>query len=377
MQHFETETVVVGAGMIGMAIALELARSGQIVHVVDRASSWGAEASGAAAGMLAPQHEADAAGQFLDLYLEARDLWVDTAADLLETTGIDPGHRSDGFLYLALNPDEWVLLQERAEWQRQAGLPVEVFAPDEAAERFPMFSLDVAGAIFHHGDHHLHTSHALDAYAAACRAAGVQFIFDAEVSDLIVERHPAGGRVAGIHTEGLHLTAARTVLAAGAWTGRLTAALGAPLPVEPVRGQAVVVTLEHELLPCLAGSSLGYLVPRGDGEILAGATTEYVGFDRNTTEVGVNSIWEAATSMVPELAEKRPAQQWAGLRPGSPDGQPILGPLPGVGDLWIATAHYRNGILLAPLTGRILKGWITAGEPGIDPAPLLPDRFLF
>jgi glycine oxidase len=377
MQHLETETVVVGAGMIGMSIALELARSGQIVHVVDRASSWGAEASGAAAGMLAPQHEADAAGLFLDLYLEARDLWVDMASDLLETTGIDPCHRADGFLYLALNSEEWILLRERAEWQQRSGLPVEVLAPNETVGRFPMVSADIAGAIFHHGDHHLHTSHALDAYAAACRAAGVQFIFDSEVSDLIIERHPDGGRVAGIHTKELHLTAARTVLAAGAWTGRLTAALGAPLPVEPVRGQAVVVTLEHELLPCLAGSSLGYLVPRGDGEILAGATSEHVGFDRNTTEAGVNSVWEAATLMIPELTGRRPSQQWAGLRPGSPDGQPILGPLPGMGDLWIATAHFRNGILLAPLTGRIMKGWITTGDPGIDPTPLLPDRFLF
>lgn len=377
MQRVETETAVIGAGIIGMAIALELAEAGQVVHVVERAPSWGAEASGAAAGMLAPQHETGEAGPFLDLCLAARDLWIEKARALHNATGIDPGHRTDGLLYLAFDEAEWRVYRERAAWQVERGLSVDMLTADEIAGRFPMVSPSIAGALFYNGDHQVHTSRALEAYAAACRAAGVHFIFGEEVRELMVEQRADGARIAGVHTTGLHVTARRTVLATGAWTGRLTAALGSPLPIEPVRGQLAVASIEEGLPPCLVGSSEGYLVPRDGTEILVGATSEHVGFDRSTTGEGIASVWEAAVRMLPALAGERPSQRWAGLRPGSPDSLPIVGPLPGVSDLWIASAHYRNGILLAPVTGRIVARWIETGEPGIDPAPFLPDRFLF
>ena len=194
-----------------------------------------------------------------------------------------------------------------------------------------------------------------------------------------MERGPSGTRVAGVHTSGLHVRAEQTVLAAGAWTGRLTGALGAPLPVEPVRGQAATAPLAPEdgLPPCLVGSSLGYLVPRSGSEILAGATAEHVGFDRSTTPGGIGRVWDAAARMLPVLEHMEPRQEWAGLRPGTPDGLPVLGPLPDVDDLWVNTGHFRNGILLAPLTGRVIARWITGDDPGIDPVPFSPARFLF
>ncbi len=376
MQLVETEIAVVGAGIIGLAIALELARTGRIVHVIERESSFGAEASGAAAGMLAPQHETDEAGPFLDLCMAARDLWIQTAEELRRATGIDTGHRTDGLLHLALDETEWSRFRDRAAWQSASGLPVEVLTPQDTVDRFPMVSRSIAGALFYEGDHQVHAGRALDAYAAACTAAGVHLFYGQEVEDLILEEERPVQRVAGVRTPHVQITAERTVLAAGAWTGRLTERLGKPLPIEPVRGQLAVARLEKDMPPCLVSSSRGYLVPRDQDEILAGATSEHVGFDRSTTDEGIVAVWEGAVRMLPALSERRPSQRWAGLRPGSPDALPMLGPLPGIGDLWIASAHYRNGILLAPVTARMITEWIERGDPGIDPGPYLPQRFL-
>ncbi len=376
MQQVETETIVVGAGIIGLAIALDLAEQGQVVHVVDREPSWGAEASGAAAGMLAPQHETDEEGPFLDLCLEARNLWIPTAQKLAESTGIDPGHRTDGLLHLAFDDDEWSRFCDRSRWQSESGLPVEKLTLEQTAERFPMVSRSIAGALFYEGDHQLHTGRTLEAFAAACGGAGVHFLYGHAVQNLIVDRGSNGQRVTGVRTSQITITARRTVLATGAWTGEISARSGISLPVEPVRGQLAVARLESGLPPCLVSSSSGYLVPRDGHELLAGATSEHVGFDRSTTEEGIFAVWQGAVRMLPGLGERRPDQQWAGLRPFSPDALPILGPVPGKHDLWIASAHYRNGILLAPVTAKLLAGWIIAGDPGTDPGPYLPDRFL-
>ncbi|MFO7767502.1 MAG: glycine oxidase ThiO [bacterium] len=379
MQHLETQTVVVGAGLVGMAAARELARAGHVVHVVDRAPAPGAEASGAAAGMLAPQHESGGPGPFLDLCLQARDLWVEVAPELAAASGLDPEHRTDGFLHLALDEDEWRTFQQRRAWQMERGLPVESLSPADTARRFPMVTDDLTGALFYPGDHHLRTDRAVEAYAGACRSAGVRFLWEEEVRDFLIEQGPSGTRVAGVHTSGLHIEAEHTLLAAGAWTGRLTGALGAPLPVEPVRGQAAVTPLTpgEGLPPCLVGSGMGYLVPRSGDQVLAGATAEHVGFDRTTTRSGIEKVWEGAVRMLPVLEDRTPQQQWAGLRPGTPDGLPIVGPLPDLDRVWVDTGHFRNGILLAPLTGQLVARMIAGEDPGVDPLPFSPARFLF
>lgn len=198
MQHLETQTVIVGAGIVGMATALDLARAGHRVHVLDRAPAPAAESSGAAAGMLAPQHESEGPGPFLDLCLQARDLWVETAADLAASSGIDPEHRTDGFLHLALDEEEWAAFQRRMAWQQEAGLPVEPLSASETVRRFPMVSRDIAGALYYAGDHHLHTDRAVEAYAGACRVAGVTFLWEEEVRDFLMRQGPKGTRLAGV-----------------------------------------------------------------------------------------------------------------------------------------------------------------------------------
>ncbi|MFC1500681.1 NAD(P)/FAD-dependent oxidoreductase, partial [Candidatus Zixiibacteriota bacterium] len=202
-------------------------------------------------------------------------------------------------------------------------------------------------------------------------SAGVHFIFESEL-----EMISADCSTASLRAPDLEILADHIVLAAGAWTGELTASLKMPLPVIPVRGQAALVHAGEVCPPCVIFSPDGYVVPRAGGEIFAGSTVEYVGFNRNTTNEGIDQIWRAARWMLPGLAERKPEQSWAGLRPGTEDGMPIVGPLPGYGNLWIATGHFQNGILLAPVTARVIREWVVTGEPGRDMSIFLPDRFL-
>lgn len=379
MHSLETEVAVVGAGIIGMTVALTLARSGKIVHVIERAPTPGAEASGAGAGILSPRLKIERADPFFDLSIDSWRLWTGMSRSLLETTGIDPEHRAQGLLYLASTPDEWEAFLRLRDRQSEMGIIAAIVVPDEIRDRFPNVRADIPGALFYPDEHHLHTSHTLDALHAACRVADVRFVFETEVEGLIPGGREPGGpgrRVTGFRTDRLEVVAEHVVIAAGAWTGELTASLQVPLPVKPVRGQAALANVGDAAPPCLLYSSQGYVVPRAGGEIFAGSTVEEVGFDRNTTEEGIKQIWDAALWMLPGLGGRSPQQQWAGLRPGTRDELPIIGPLPGFRNLWIAAGHYQNGILLAPITAEIIREWITTGDPGRDMSAFLPDRFL-
>jgi glycine oxidase len=165
------------------------------------------------------------------------------------------------------------------------------------------------------------------------------------------------------------------LVAAGAWTSELTAALGAGLRIEPRRGQMIALAHTPPLLShCIHGEA--YLVPRPSGELLIGATVERAGFQRAVTAEGIGSLLRAAIELVPSLRDLPIARTWCGFRPWAPDSLPVLGPWPGIDGLWLATGHYRNGILLAPITARLMTSWMTTGKPGVDVGDFLPDRFV-
>jgi glycine oxidase len=166
------------------------------------------------------------------------------------------------------------------------------------------------------------------------------------------------------------------VLTAGAWTGGLTASLGTRLPVEPRRGQMLALAhIPPVLGHCVHGDEV-YLVPRPSGELLVGATVERVGFHRAVTAEGIAGLLTAAIRLVPALGELPITRTWHGFRPWAPDSLPVLGPWPGVEGAWVATAHFRNGILLAPITARVMTEWVVGGRPSISLEEFLPDRFL-
>jgi glycine oxidase len=362
--------LVVGGGVIGCATAYELAKAGCAVTLLERATP-GAEASGAAAGMLARLGES-AATSFRDLAAASWRLFPDVARELKDRTGIDVEHVTRGTIYPLYSAHDVREAEARASLAMGPELGVEAWDRAELQTQEPALSAKVSGAMFVRGDHWVNNQRLVVAYAQAAAGAGVNLVTGCAVSRVVVEN----GRVRGVVAEGEPFDADAVLLAAGAWTGALAASFGQRLPVEPRRGQMVALTHVPPVIKhCIHGDAV-YLVPRPSGELLIGATVERVGFQRAVTAEGVAGLLGAAIELVPALATLPISRTWYGFRPWAPDSLPILGPWPGIEGLWVATAHFRNGILLAPITARLISEWIVTGRSSIAVKDFLPDRFV-
>ncbi len=336
--------------------------------MVDRGPAGGG-ASGVAAGMLAPVSEADPGeAQLTALGIAGAERWPAFAADLRATSGIDPAYRACGSLLLARDRDEDEALQRELDLRERHGLSASRLLPSRARALEPALAPALRGALDVPGDHAVDPRAVCAALEAAVALAGVEL----RRGDARVEL--SGDRVAGICVDGgAQIAAERVVVAAGAWSG---AALGLPeaarLPVRPVKGQTLRLRdREHRddapLLRRVVRFAGGYLVPRGDGRYIHGATVEERGFDTAITALGLYELLRDASELVPGVLELEVEQALAGLRPGTPDNAPFLGPSPAVDGLHLATGHYRNGILLAPLTGELVAAAL-AGQDRIPPA---------
>jgi glycine oxidase len=362
--------LVVGGGIIGCSLARELAGAGVRTTVVERGAPGG-EASTAAAGLLSPQSEAPAPGPFFDLALASRDLHPVWAAELAKETGIDVGYRRTGILRCETSPagaERADSLESRVSWQRAAGLPLEeVGVARIAALSGGLVAPGVARAFWFPEDGVVDPVPLVEAVVRSAERRGARILSGRTVQRFLVER----GACVGVETEGgVRFAADCVVDAAGAWAALDRDVLD--VPVEPVRGQMVELR-PVRALPTVAWSEDVYLVPRTDGRVLAGSTEERVGYVRETTAEAVDRLVGSARRLVPDLAEAAFSRAWAGLRPASADGLPILGAT-SVPGLWLATGHYRNGILLAPVTARLLARAIV-GETRPELAPFSPDRF--
>ena len=386
-----SDVIVLGGGVAGLAVARALARRGLSVTLVER-GAHGAEASGAAAGMLAPQAEAERADDFFDLLCESREMYPAFAASLLEETGLDIELDQKGTLYLAFNDEDVEDVERRYAWQSRVGLAVERLTAEEARADEPAVSPAVRLALRFPRDWQVENRLLVGALAAAAERLGVRVLDGTEALGVRVE----SGRAVGVETSRGTLSADAVVLAAGAWSSRVpllpsTDARGekewsadaAEHPsVEPVRGQMLCFKREAQGGPPLVRhvvySPRGYLVPRRDGRLLAGSTTEHAGFDASVTPAGVRAVREHALEISPEVGGLKLTDSWAGLRPCAADERPVLGESDEVRGLFYATGHYRNGILLAPLTGEIVAGLVADGATRISPHTLeafSPTRF--
>ena len=249
---------------------------------------------------------------------------------------------------------------------------IEAWDAADLRSREPALSPQVRGAMFVRGDHWVNNQRLVVAYAQAAVAAGAGLITGAAVTRVIVE----DGRARGVYAEGERYDADAVLLAAGAWTGALAESFGAHLRVEPRRGQMVALTHVPPVLNHAVHANDVYLVPRPSGELLIGATIEKVGFQRAVTASGIATLLASAIAIVPGLANLPISRTWYGFRPWAPDSLPILGPWPGIEGLFVATAHYRNGILLAPVTAHLMTEWMTLGRTSLDVKDFLPDRFI-
>ena len=357
------KVIVIGGGIMGMSIALELRREAEIEVTVLERSIPGAEASSAAAGMLAPQFEASAPGPMMDLCLLSRMAWRKWAAELQERAGVDVSYLPCGGLQVAFTEDEVHALDAKIAWQTAVGLRAQLLTGDELKAREPRLNPKALAAADFPDDHQVDPRKLMRALAVAASRAGVSFRSGTVRS--LVEKD---GAITGVDLEGERLEADLVVLAAGAWSGLVAGAEVDPARVKPVRGQMMELQLRAPLFSRLLKSASGYVVPRADGAVLVGSMMEMVGFDKNVTAEGLSKLLAAALQLVPELAQASLTSTWAGLRPWTDDQLPFLGEGPRPG-LLLATGHFRNGILLAPITARLLGQVVRREKPSVDLRP--------
>ncbi|MFJ6521401.1 glycine oxidase ThiO [Streptomyces filamentosus] len=372
-----TDVLVIGGGVIGLVTAWRAARRGLTVAVVDPEPGGGA--ARVAAGMLAAVTELHYGEEtLLGLNLASAARYPAFVAELEEAAGLGVGYRACGTLAVALDADDRAHLRELHALQTRCGLPSEWLSGRDCRRLEPMLAPGVRGGLRVDGDHQVDPRRLAAALLVACERAGVVF------HRALAERlSVAGDRARGVVLrDGTELTTGQTVLAAGSLSGRLAGLPPAVVPpVRPVKGQVLRLRIPAPYAPFLSrtvravvrGSHV-YLVPRENGELVVGATSEELGWDTTVTAGGVYELLRDAHELVPGLTELPLTETLAGLRPGSPDNAPLLGPsaLPG---LHLATGHYRNGVLLTPVTGDVMAEVLTTGVLPDEARPFSPRRF--
>lgn len=369
------DAIVVGGGIIGGSIALALAREKQRVLVLDRAEP-GREASWAAAGMLAPAPENYALAaeaettRFIPFAKASFALYRDFVEGVESLSRLPTGYRRDGTLEFFFGPrGEW----ERTETlrvYRQFGVVVEPISTEQARAKAPAANREAVAAAWVPDECTVDPRLLTPAVLAAAKACGAELRQNCAVEKVLMPpRNAAVGVVAG----GEEIHAANLVIAAGCFSSQIPE-MAQFAPTSPCRGQ--MIALQFELLedsPVLRSQN-GYIVPRGNGRVVAGSTLENAGFAKQVTPEGINKILNATAEIVPALANAPILEKWAGLRPDTPDHLPVIGATSFKG-LWIATGHYRNGILLAPGTASAMAGLILNGKSPVDIEHFSPMRF--
>ncbi len=365
------DVVIVGGGVIGLCCAWRLSRRGAEVAVVEK-STPPAGATRVAAGMLAPVGElAFGEPELLKMTLAAAELYPEFVAELEAASGRSTGYAARGALHVALDRDEAAELRRVHELQRSLRLGAEWLPPGRCRELEPGLTPSLNGGVYAPGEAAVDPRALSEALLAALDAEGVDVRTETEVDAGL----PEGERLAGVRiATGEELRAPTVVLATGAWSGQAAwLPERARPPVRPVRGQFVELRARDGEAPCarIVASARVYLAPRPDGRLIAGATVEEQGFDTTATAGGVHELLREAYRLLPDVAEMELVEAAAGLRPATPDNLPLIGPGGVDGLLW-ATGHYRNGILLAPLTadavadlveGRSLPAAVAAAHP--------------
>jgi glycine oxidase len=367
------EVAIIGGGVIGLAVARALALHGVRDVLVLERNSLGGESSGAAAGMLAPQAEANRAHEFFDLTCRSRDMYPAFAAALLAETGIDVELDTTGTLYLAFTDDDEAELERRYAWQSRAGLPIEKLSSLAVRHLEPAINEGVRAALKFPLDTQVENRRLLNALTAANKKLRVRLETGTTVNALRVEREC----LTGVETSRGFIATSSVVIAGGAWSSMLSAGDKAlpDLRIKPVRGQMLCFEPNPALARHVIYSPRGYLVPRRDGRMLAGSTTEHAGFDKTVTADGMHSILTAAVEISPLVASLPLTDSWAGLRPRAADTLPVLGPCAEIAGVYYATGHYRNGILLAPITGELIARAIVDKVFPESLGIFSPDRF--
>ncbi|MEM7482082.1 MAG: glycine oxidase ThiO [Acidobacteriota bacterium] len=365
-----SDVLIVGGGVVGLSIAYELSQREISVTVVER-SAAGMEASWAGAGILKPASLEGAVSPMDRLRAHSLQRLAKWSPRLLAETGIDNGYRRCGGFRVALEESDVEPLRRAAERWQAEGIAVEEWDSTTRDAREPALAGDLP-LVYHLPDEaQLRSPWHVRALAVACRRRGVELLTRRPVRDFRIE----GARIVAADTAHGPLSADRFVVAAGAWTPELFAGLGQPIAGTPVRGQIVLLDAPAPLFQRVVWAGSRYLVPRPEGKVLVGSTQEDAGFDARPTARGVTGLLHLAARVVPALAEVPFERAWAGLRPGSPDSLPLIGPVPRYDNLFAACGHFRSGFDLSAGTARVMAELLLGEEPAVPLTAFRPDRF--
>lgn len=367
-QMKRADMIVLGGGIIGCSLAEELARRGRRVLVVER-GRIGAEASSAAAGILAAQMDLPAPGPCFELCQASRRMYPRWVEHLERRSGVPVGYHVDGILYLATTGREVHLMERRARWQRASGLRVDRWSPKEARRHEPAVDGRFKQGFHFPTEAQVDNVALMQALAVAARKAGVELRDETAVHRVLVR----GGVARGVETSQGSLESAVVVNCLGSWAD-LDGAFPVRLPVEPARGQMLSFQGPVRLIRHAVMSERAYAVQRRDGRVLVGSTIERAGFEKALTLEGIHAILSGVRHLSSAFDSCAWRDAWAGFRPRTADGLPIIGQT-AIKGLYAATGHFRHGILLAPITAHLLAELILNGKSSTDLSPFSPLRF--
>jgi glycine oxidase len=365
-----TDVIIVGGGVIGLLSALRLKQAGLSVEVFEK-SDPATESSWAGLGVLSPEAAPGRHVEYIRLTQASLALYPALADEMRDASNVDVDLRREGLLNLALDDAGVAELHESSSMQARDGVPVTWLSASEVRALEPHLTDGVRGA--------LHFTHSAQVDNLRLNSALIIALGHAGVPvhswQTVTRITTGGGRVHGVRVGETDHAARWVVVAAGAWSGSLA---GASMPVRPAKGQAAMLdasSITGFNVSHIVDSHLGYVVPRRNGRLLIGATVEDKGFDKTVDDEVVGKLMTDASGMMPPLREARVRETWAGLRPRSADDQPVLGTVAGCDGLIAATGHFRNGILLAPITAQLVIAWVTGQQPALDVARFSPNRF--
>jgi len=360
-----------GAGAIGTSIAYQLSKAGMRVALFDR-GRVGGEATGASAGMIQLNPDRATPPDLSRLELESARLFPALAADLQGRTGMDIGYRPSPLLHVALEEGDEARLRTHRAWQVDHGISVAWLDGSAVLDLEPTLSPDIRAALFYPDDHQLLPLTFVQALARAAVDLGAVLREGAGIDRLLTD----GDRVIGVAIGGETVHAGEVVIATGAWASSWSEVLHTPIPVRPVRGQMVGLRTSGTGLRNAVSSSQGYMLTKPDGATYVGTTVEDVGFDARPTVSGIAGLLALVPRLAPRLADATFVRAWAGLRPATSDGLPLLGRIPGWHGVTLAAGHYRDGILLAPVTGELVADLVVRRHPRLPLDAFDPGRFL-
>ncbi|WP_036650572.1 glycine oxidase ThiO [Paenibacillus pini] len=363
--------LIMGGGIIGLSCAFELKKRGFQVTLLEK-DQCGGQASGAAAGMLAPYSEnLEGPDEFFQLCLESLQLYPEWQQQVKQISGETFEYTNSGSLYIAYHDADMLALEGRLLWQRQFGSSGTILAGDKLFRMEPMLSRNVQAALYTPEESHLYAPDYVHALEMACRVIGVEIHEHLERLTVKEWKHEILIQAANKR----YFNGDRLVVCSGAWAQELANTFNIEIPVYPIRGQICAYRAEHKPVQHMVFSSQGYLVGKENSNLVCGASEDVAGFDTSVTDKGIERLRKWNKQVVPFLADHVPFHRWAGLRPSTQDGLPLIGSIHDSKRVIFAAGHYRNGILLSPVTAKYIADLIEGKKTADAYQAFSPERF--